>query len=302
MADLRTHAVFGDIHGDVDTTLKLFKHIGISTDPAQRAKDGVLTIQLGDLLHLGDNKPEAGAAKELLRMFDVVLMGNHEWPLFAPYPPIVAFKGFWLHDKEAAEIVREAHKRGQFRAAYSVGDWLISHAGIHPFYLHKLFGDRELPAKYVADSLNWRMARYLTFEYGEMHFNGGNPDVGSYQKEAPDDAVLFDGISTKRGGFEQYGGIIWGEWKHLKESYDVALELPQIVGHTIRKDARPELHLNQLWNIDVGGKYESRQDLCALLSSDDGVSWHPWLIGDGAGTEENGYMPPTSYQFRDERE
>lgn len=271
-------AVIGDLHGNAKALDKLWEKIGFAHQPKERRKLGQQVIQLGDLVDNGKRTDrDAEFYEDTKELIDVQLFGNHCYYLVAPYSPVVVHSGSYRSEKACTDAIKADFAAGErWTAAVAVGDWLVTHAGVHPFWLAKYWKEEELPAKYLADAINWRFARYIKTEYGPFHFNGGQPDVTGYMKQAPEDRDLFDAIPINRGGWDQFGGIFWGDWDALKESYDVAEELPQIVGHTPRGDHKPECHKGLLWNIDVEAKCSPHA--CALITEDEGITWEPIVV------------------------
>lgn len=244
--------VIGDLHGDYRGLLAILRATGAIDADNQRLPD-TRVIQLGDLIHGGAARhawpppPREGVDDEEcaiigLRYCDTVLIGNHELPLVWPDAGFPTWNGQRPLSPSLRVRLHEAYLRGQLVPATSVGDWLLTHAGLYP---------RLRLAKRSAADLTTRMGA----EFKDRIATGGRNS-------------LFDWVGERRGGRNSYGGIFWCDWQEL---ISAPSPIPQIVGHTPQGDA-PHRYGN-LWCVDVGAALSGR--VAALVSDDDGATWTP---------------------------
>jgi hypothetical protein len=109
--------VVADAHGRLDLIEGLLKKAD-----AGRGLDRTI-VQLGDLVNcvassINDDLETLAAAPDL---FDVLLVGNHEHPYFGG----PGFVGFW-RDPEVENAIRKL----DWQAAFSVREFLVTHAGL----------------------------------------------------------------------------------------------------------------------------------------------------------------------------
>jgi len=242
--------VFGDMHNRDYIVRDLFRQIGLMDDEGNRA-EGFHTIQLGDLLSLGYGEQEAEFLKWVRPFIDVQLIGNHELPVFTPYPENVLFWGWDDRDRVAEQMVRSEHRVARMHddpnlwvPATHVGDWLITHAGL------SVQGQKELgigkTAKEYATILNEMWTEHITERTAEPIFLSAAQHVG---------------------------GIFWIRLEYLRAGYRKDVHVPQIVGHTgfdhNQKFAPPALQNRDgnLIGIDTPGS------CCALITEDGGKTW-----------------------------
>jgi hypothetical protein len=206
-----------------------------AVDETGRRDPGWWIVQIGDLL---DRRATAGANLATARLaasaVDVVLAGNHE----------VAMLGEPASVGGAALATLAA--RGWPHAASACGEWLVTHAGIHPTLA------RDLPAvtSDCAAEINDR-----------------------WHRRRPDQASdpLFDWRGPARGGDDPCGGIFW---PHPSE-WGAAPRTPwgQVTGHV--PQPKPLLLPGRRWAIDLGGR-DGR--LAALVRSPPGRRWRPVVV------------------------
>ena len=227
-------------------------------------------IQLGDWLNLGYGESEHEFFDATRGWVDEHLIGNHEYPLVAPRPYMVEFSGFSNRDRVAADMFLESFNERPWKVASSVGNWLITHAGLHPKYAHE-YRISGFAVDAQALFLNRAFERYLDGHDQYRH--------------------LFDDISHRRGGRAEYGGVLWGDWKDLSEIYDAPqwadsdpgdlIYINQIVGHTPRPGGIPELHESgKLWNIDIGAKHSHLNNVACVYTDDNGRTWTPYATSE----------------------
>lgn len=226
--------MIGDVHAHADALRGLLVAVGAIDPRGRRARDRWI-VQLGDLLDrrasASDNLATARLAANVL---DVVLAGNHE--------------ALMLRERSrrdgAALATLAAH--GWPHAAAECGDWLITHAGVHPGLA------RELPAHAgeCAVEINDRWHRRAPDEIGDP---------------------LFDWVGPARGGRAPCGGIFWthpAEWGRARKP-----RWGQIVGHVPHPE--PRLLPGRRWAIDVGAR---RGRLAALVRAAGEHNWRPVVV------------------------
>jgi hypothetical protein len=229
--------VIGDVHARSDALRALLRTVGVLDARGRRSRD-CWVVQVGDLL---DRRARASANLTTARLaaaaIDVVLAGNHEVRMLAD-----------RHGDGGAALATLA-ARGWPQAAAACGEWVITHAGVHPVLAAQLSPE---PAECVAE-INDR-----------------------WHRRRPGDATdpLFDWIGPSRGGDAPFGGIFWAhpdEWSRGPEP-----PWGQVVGHVPRP--APRLLAGRRWAIDVGAR-EGR--LAAVVRGSEGERWRPVIVADG---------------------
>jgi hypothetical protein len=198
--------VIGDVHARADALRAVLGAAGVED---ARRREGAWVVQVGDLLDRHASEEEnLATAQVAAEHVDVVLAGNHEAQLLRS----------GAHGAALAVLAT----RGWPHAAHAAGDWLVTHAGVHPGLASVL---PSRPAE-AAEEINDRWLR------GSV----GDP--------------LFDWIGPARGGGAPYGGLFWlqaGEWPR-----DAASQWAQISGHVPQRE--PRLLAPGRWSIDMGGR------------------------------------------------
>lgn len=241
--------VIGDLHGDHAGLLAILRATG-AIDAGDRRLPDTRVIQLGDLIHGG--VPRAGVDDETcamlgMRLCDTVLIGNHELPHVWPDAGFPTFGGQRPLAPSLRVLLHEAWLRGQLVPATSVGDWLLTHAGVFPGELHGY----DTPTQVVA----WLCRSF------RHRLESGWPDA------------LFDAVGKRRLGSDFYGGIFWLDWQELI-GCAVVNPIKQIVGHTPQGDA-PRF-AGYVWGVDVGAALSGK--VCAIVTEDDGATWVPVVV------------------------
>jgi hypothetical protein len=214
--------VIGDVHARPEALRVVLAAAGVEE---ARRREGAWVVQLGDLLDrqasAEDNLATAGLAADAV---DVVLAGNHEAQL--------------LRTGGHGGALALLATRGGPHAAAAAGDWLVTHAGLHP----ALAAGLPQAADECAAELNDR-----------WHRGGRDP--------------LFDWIGPARGGAAPHGGVLWlheGEWPR-----DLPSPWQQISGHVPQRE--PRLLAPGRWSIDMG----ARGGRLAALVRKHGGAWRP---------------------------
>jgi Calcineurin-like phosphoesterase len=218
--------VIADVHGRADALRAVLCEVGV-LDARGRRRRGSWVVQVGDLLdRRGTEAGNLAVAQLAAEAIDVVLAGNHEAQLLRS----------GAHGAALALLAT----RGWPHAAAAAGDWLITHAGVHP----ALAADLPRAASECAAEINdrWHRGR------------AGEP--------------LFEWMGPARGGAAPFGGIFWlgaGEWPRAEPS-----PWPQISGHVPQR--APRLLAARRWSIDVGGRGGR---LAALVRTRADGPWRP---------------------------
>jgi hypothetical protein len=248
--------VVGDIHGDWRSMLALLRRVGAIDDVGER-QPGWWLAQLGDLIHGGrPSIDDARCLAEGLRLFDVILYGNHELPHAHPAARFPHFVGAAPLTPDAQQTLDRAVAAGRFSAATSIDGWLLTHAGLHPRFQDELGTSHD--AATAAALLHERFARRVA--------------------DSAHDPV-FDAVGWARGGIDPVGSIFWLDWRDLRRVAS-ANRLHQIVGHTPCEDG-PERAGERLWCVDVGAALSGQ--VCALLREGADGAWQP-IVHPDAGS------------------
>jgi hypothetical protein len=231
---LLVEIVIGDVHARSEALRALLTAVGALDEHGRRAR-GFWIVQVGDLLdRRAGEYANLATARLAASAIDIVLAGNHEARMLA--------------DREGVggAALATLAARGWPHAAAALGDWLITHAGVHPTLA------RELPfqAEECAAEINDRWHRRAPGE-------GGEP--------------LFDWIGPARGGKAPYGGILWThpiEWRGAGET-----PWGQILGHVPQPE--PRLLPGRRWAIDLGARDRC---LAALVRAPSQRRWRPVVV------------------------
>jgi hypothetical protein len=235
--------ILGDLHGRRDHAEALLRAAG-AIDETGRRIEGIRTLSVGDVVSLGYDQDEIDFLEWIWPHLDDVVWGNHELHHVWHNQSDMAFTGagretdpetdavIFEHgaDPEAVQFIRD--RKSELIAATSVGDWLITHAGLHPRY-QQAYVRAEATAADIADDLQGRFERC---------WNEGLPFGAAY-----------DDVITRTSHAD--GGIFWLRADNLEDAYQLPSAegcVAQVFGHT--PYAGPELMIGeQLWCIDGTG-------------------------------------------------
>lgn len=234
--------VIGDVHARSEALRALLVAIGALDEHGQRNR-GCWIVQLGDLLdRRASESANLATASLAASAIDLVLAGNHEAQMLADRRCV------------GGAALATLAARGWPHAAAACGEWLITHAGVHP----KLARDLPRQADECAAEINDRWHRRTPDEDGDP---------------------LFDWIGPARRGKAPYGGIFWThplEWRGTRKP-----PWGQIIGHVPHRE--PRLLPGRRWAIDLGAR-EGR--LAALVRPPRRRRWQPVVVD--ATVEHNG--------------
>lgn len=239
-------AIIFDIHGDLLALKKILFLCGAIDASGERLPDWRL-IQVGDLMHRGGEDKDVLTGSYAFRMFDEILMGNHEFSDFGG----PGFNGYEKHPV-ATRLLHNAREKGQLKAATTVGKWLVSHAGLHPWYWYVNYDfneDVELLAFALNRDLNKRITRQVPMS-------------------------LFDSMGPVRSreSDQRAGGLFWCDLEELVDAYkESGARLPQIVGHTPTNT--PLVVPNVLLSNDAKIGRTGQGYAGAFISPDNGETW-----------------------------
>lgn len=240
--------VLSDLHNREFIAKDLFRKLGImDEDGNPNLQEGERVISLGDVVSLGYGEQEAEFLKWVRPFITEQLVGNHEYPAFGPYPNQMMFVGYENRDVVAEQMVRAEFTKARMEndpnmwvAAASVGDYLITHAGLSIRAQKELANEGwDGTAKGAADMLN------------EMW-------IDHIENKTPENIFI--------GTHQAFGGIFWVRIDHLRAGYR-SQHLNQVVGHTPLKEPGIQNKDGNLYCIDTYG------DCCALVTEDDGKTW-----------------------------
>lgn len=241
---LMVEIVIGDVHARTDALRRLLRAVG-ALDARGRRTRGCWVVQIGDLLdrHTND-RANLATARLAASAVDVVLAGNHELRMLSE------------PGGGGRAALASLAASGWPHAAFAFGDWLVTHAGVHPLLARGL----PAPAMECAAEINDRWHRR-----GPRH--GLDP--------------LFDWRGPARGGDAPCGGIFWAqaaEWKEVGKAAKGMGKAPwgQITGHVPQPE--PRLLPGPRWAIDLGARGGR---LAALVRPGAESSWHPVVVQSG---------------------
>jgi Calcineurin-like phosphoesterase len=235
--------VIGDVHARAEALRELLEAVGV-LDARGRRRERAWVVQVGDLLDRhADPEANLATAKLAAASVDLVLAGNHEARLMQSAAP------------EQHAAIATLATRGWPHAAAAAGDWLITHAGIHPQLAATLPARADECAAEIDD--RWHCRRQ------------GDP--------------LFDWIGPSREGAAPFGGIYWlgaNEWPVNGGE----TPWPQISGHVPQR--MPRQLTPRRWAIDVGGRGGR---LAALVRPHPEARWRPVVVGASSGHGERSF-------------
>lgn len=196
--------VIPDIHGNHDLARRVMHQAEIPFHPTERRAEGITVVQLGDLVNCVKSsvKEDIHALRLATEWFDVVLMGNHEYPYFVPS---VVFGGFY-YNFEVYEGLSKLERRGQLQPCFLAGDTLLTHAGVSACW-------NAVSAKQTEEKI-----RTL---YRNRHGQGAAiiTNIG----------YLRCGVgkeTAERCKIPMEGGILWSDWNEPRSAIN------QVHGHT----------------------------------------------------------------------
>lgn len=234
---MKTKVIVGDVHGAWGDFTELLKLCGV-VDANGNKRANTHVIQLGDFPTLGYNVQEAAGHQEALDLVDEALLGNH----CAAALGITSHDGFEDADMAAVHQVQSNFFHKKYKVATSVGDWLITHAGLSP-HLYFTLKYEGVPANLIANDLNGRFDQY-------MELGARSAFVSGYDI------------------FSHNGGILWLRYDWLMRGYtpEPHVELPQIRGHC--HYTGPLLSgCGKVWNL------AANDCIPALVTKDDGQTF-----------------------------
>jgi calcineurin-like phosphoesterase family protein len=234
---LMVEIVIGDVHARTEALRRLLRVLGALDERGRRTR-GCWVVQIGDLLdrHATD-RANLATARLASSAVDIVLAGNHELQLLRE-PAGVA--GTSLATLAAS---------GWPHAAFAFGDWLVTHARVHPLLARGL----PAPATECAAEINDR-----------------------WHRRGPRDSLdpLFDWRGPARGGDAPCRGIFWthpAEWSGVGKA-----PWRQITGHVPQPE--PRLLPGRRWAIDLGARGGR---LAALVRPGGESRWRPVVVPSG---------------------
>lgn len=225
--------VIGDVHARAEVLRALLLAVGAVDERGVRNRD-CWVVQIGDLLdRRATDRANLATARLAASAIDVVLAGNHELQILS-------------ENAGSGAALATLAARGWPHAAFACGDWLVTHAGVHPELA------RELPeaAAECAAEINDR-----------------------WHRRGPGDPAdpLFDWRGPSRGGDAPVGGIFWthpAEWRRRHKT-----PWGQVIGHVPQR--APRLLPGPRWAIDLGAR-EGR--LAALVRPSGRRRWRPVVV------------------------
>jgi hypothetical protein len=202
--------VLGDLHGDAFALKSILREARLTDARGHWDGDDARLIQLGDCIDRGPDSEEVVAALQRLQAEAppgavLRLAGNHEMELMRGE---LGYCDNLRHPQRLAEALVLDARLGRLVAACAVGPWLCVHGGLRA----RLRARLELPAKAGPVRLAKRLNQLFQ------------------------DAARTGDYSHAIFRASQESGIFWTYANELLASKG-ALEVPQIVGHTVADTA-----------------------------------------------------------------
>ena len=191
--------VVSDCHGNIDGLLRALAAKKITDTSGNRlVGSDHFVVSIGDLGNCvrGSENGDISCFSLVGDVFDMMLMGNHEFPYFHDR---VCFSGFsW--DSHINRILQNLFDADLIGVAMLAGNTLISHAGISSHFV----GNRSSSSVFATIEEHWK-ARNFNHSW-------------------------FTSIGFARGGKSPAGGILWCDF----DDEFITTDFPQVVGHTPR--------------------------------------------------------------------
>jgi Calcineurin-like phosphoesterase len=252
--DDQTRVVVADVHAAYRGLGRLLHEVGAIDDRGVKA-DSHFVVQLGDLLHLGNDVYEADreALEAGLRWIDLFLLGNHEG-FYAYGLDSCTWMGMHRPEGVHPEVraaMADLAEGGHWHIAAAIDGWTLSHAGIHPSYQAELTA-RGGDAEAVVASLE---------------------EVFAARLEGSDHVPLIDRVGPVRGYEGEPGGVLWMDFTELEPVIE-RNTIRQIVGHTPQEE--PRLVGGTVWAVDMGGGRSGT--VSALVKPPGRDDWTPVVV------------------------
>jgi hypothetical protein len=165
-------------------------------------------VLVGDVGHFGHDASPTGDLltwQAAYHWADVILWGNHDRALVSQAHQ---FRGYMRAYPETTRFIEMAREKQKMKLAHAAHGFLITHAGLHSAFRH-LHLDQEIKQDPYA------FAEWIN-------------QVEPWDVEATyEQAIMQDAVSYKRGGREDFGGILW---RDINES--LYFEFRQVFGHS----------------------------------------------------------------------
>ncbi len=208
--------VVGDTHGNDAALRGLLRQEGLLDGANQRLRPDVNLIHVGDLANCvaESERGDVACLKLASRVFDVILVGNHEYP-YVGANSYGRFAGFFAH-ASVSKLLLSLESAGKLQPCMLLGGILVTHAGATTHM-----------AAPEDDYAGWATAAEAADDitYAWQYLNRGTTG-------------MFCAVGWARGGRTKTGGILWADYGEPKAPFS------QIFGHTpgdeIRIDRRPD--------------------------------------------------------------
>ncbi len=226
-SDKKCTVAISDVHGYAQLLTSVLEELGIVSH-GERVNSKVRLISMGDLVD-GRSPTDFECARIGEKFFDEIVAGNHEAAILGG-PSIQSVPKF--QTPELTDSLWRMCRSGKLKAATTVDDILLTHAGVSRYFAEDLSDPAEL-----ASALNSSWSEFLgrpslrAEELFQIGFERLDPTVRT---------ILSPGS----------GGALWEDWSSLLKSHPERLR--QMVGHSSR--GRPEKSTDGLLhNIDLAG-------------------------------------------------
>ncbi len=206
--------IFADVHGFHERMEALLKQEGIVGEDGKRIDEDTLVVCTGDLGDFRHNsKDRDQKAYELADdWIDLMLWGNHDYSLINKR---IAFGGYTEPNPETARIMLDWMAAGKIKFAFQTHGFLLTHAGLHR---------KAMKENYDLDG--W---------------------VTALNDQTCPPEYLYN-IPPHRGGWENWGGIIWRDDDETLHS-----GLKQVYGHSRGQAVRQHGGVgNYSYCLDIG--------------------------------------------------
>lgn len=253
--------VIGDVHGEREGLKEILIKAGLINEQEVWTGGDAVVVQMGDVI---DRGPDSWGSFRLLRKIqqqarqaggDVIrLIGNHELMIlqnklgYADFPGVEEFRGELINDI----------RNGDMQAAFHVHGRMFVHGGVRSkvreLIAREIMREESISREDVTED---RIARKI------------NSIVRESVEKQDFVHILFEVPASRNGTPDAVGGIFWADFDKDLLLSQSAKKLPQIVGHTPKRNGNAEVRFDtelNIINVDIGicAKYNEGRGFLAI--------------------------------------